>query len=136
MEGICNVMCFRSQIPTALAVLTEWQLAQRTSHFAISASIVSQINPERAIAETSHLLSRRWSNCSTTGSRSPQSTQGWAARYCHIRRWFSSELMARISLHVSEMRIPVSQVPKALVFGAAGLAPRVVDTSLPILEAK
>src|SRR2546427_10182135 len=39
-------------------------------------------------------------------------------------------------LYVSEMLVPVSQVPKALVFGVAGLAPRLTNTPLAMLEAE
>jgi hypothetical protein len=39
-------------------------------------------------------------------------------------------------LHMSEMLVPVSEIPKALVLGVAGLAPRLVDAPLAILEAK
>ena len=39
-------------------------------------------------------------------------------------------------LYMSEMLVPVSQVPDARVFGVAGLAPRLTNTPLAILEAE
>jgi hypothetical protein len=39
-------------------------------------------------------------------------------------------------LHVSEMLVPVSQIPEALVLDVAGLAPRLTNASLAILEAE
>jgi hypothetical protein len=39
-------------------------------------------------------------------------------------------------LHVREMVVPVSQIPEVLLFDVAGLAPRLTNPSLSILEAE
>jgi hypothetical protein len=43
-------------------VARRWQLAHRTTHFAISASMRGQLIPVEIITETSKSLSRTWSN--------------------------------------------------------------------------
>lgn len=54
-----------------LLVMRAWQLAQRTSHLAISAKIVSAQHPLATAWDTlKRLCPRTWSNCSTSGSDS------------------------------------------------------------------
>jgi len=53
--------------PRRHAVLRRWQFAQTTSHFSISATILSQPYRVKAVPMAND-LSRRWSNSKTTGS--------------------------------------------------------------------
>ena len=71
-----------NQPPWRLAVLLAWQLAQTTSHFAISRRILPQALASVTMrAMPADLSSPVWSNWRTMGSGSPQSTHGWVRRY-------------------------------------------------------
>lgn len=69
------------------SVLRRWQLAQRTSHSAISTRILAQLLPPFARVEMFPSFSPTWSNSRTTMSASPQSTQGWSERYATSSCW-------------------------------------------------
>lgn len=65
-----------------------WQFAHLTSHFSISAlSAVISFFWYMMVVTCAVLCPRTWSNSKTTGSVSPQSTQGWPAKYSITTAW-------------------------------------------------
>lgn len=76
--------------PNWLAVLLMWQFTQRTSHFSISARTRCGGADDHLSHDTVLAFPRTWSNSSTIGSVSLQSTHGCWSRYSRTNRAFRS----------------------------------------------